>query len=331
VNRRGRRWRLGSTLLWVAALAGLGGILGSLGHLAWWLELFSHFRLQYAALLAVSGAGLLFLGRPVIALASIALAAANALPMLHYYAAPPSSQGSGPEIRAVLANVFFRNGNHEGLLAYVRRVKPDLAVFLEVTPEWRDALRSLADALPYQAYAGELFVASRQPLRGLHALPISPGATLAVAFAIDVSGSPVTVIGAHANWPLGAAIAASRDHELASLAEIAQSTRGPLLLLGDFNTTAFSPAFAALLAHSGLADCAAGRGYHPTWPTWFPPLYIQIDHCLAGPDLQVTSLSTGPYVGSDHYPLEVSIRLSDFAGGRGAELTASRAPPTSRR
>jgi endonuclease/exonuclease/phosphatase (EEP) superfamily protein YafD len=314
----------------VAATA-TAGALGSLGHLAWWLELFSHFRPQYALLLAGGAVVLLALGRPAAGLAALAFAFANALPLAHYLG-PPREAPEAPEaaqgLRAVLINPWFRNEDHQRVLDYVGALDPDLAIFLEVTPAWHDALRSLA-RLPYQARAGELFVASRQPLADLRALPLAGGSAMAVAFTLDVGGTAVSVIGAHANWPLGPTIAASRDRELTELAAIARSARPPVLLLGDLNATAFSPVFARLLTASGLGDCAAGRGFNPTWPTLFPPLFMQIDHCLAGPGLAVRRLRTGPYVGSDHYPLEVEVTLSPPPAGGG--LTASAARPTSRR
>lgn len=326
------RQRAGRALTLVVALAALAGTLGSLGYLAWWLELFAHFRPQYALSLAIGGACLLALRRPGVGLAALVLAAVNAVPLMHYYYAPPRGApgGDGPALKALLANVYFHNGRHDPLLEYVRGAQPDVAVFLEVTPGWGEALRTLADSLPYQAHAGEVFVASRKPLLGLHALPLSATGAMAVVFFVDAGAGPVAIIGAHTNWPLGAKIAASRNRELSMLADMARATPGPVLLLGDLNITAFSPVFPALLAQAGLADCAAGQGYHPTWPAQFPPLYMQIDHCLAGAGLEVTEFATGPYVGSDHYPLEVTLRLR-AAANAGPGVTASRAPPTFRR
>lgn len=318
---------MGKGLTLVVALAAIAGTFGSLGYLAWWLELFAHFRPQYALCLAVAGAGLLVLRRPGVGFAALLLAVANTVPLAHfYYPASAAPADTGPAIKALLANVYFRNGQHERLLAYVRSARPDLAVFLEATPEWSEALRTLATGLPYQAYVGEIFIASRSPLLGLRSLPLAPRGANAVAFFIDTAAGPVAVIGAHADWPLGEEIAARRDRQLSLLAEIARATPVPVLLLGDLNTTAFSPVFSLLLDRAGLADCAAGHGYHPTWPTWFPPLFLQIDHCLVSNGLAVTHFATGPYVGSDHYPLEVTVRVRAAAAGQG--LTVSRVPPT---
>ena len=296
-------------VLCALAVAALAGALASLGHLGWWLELFTHFRLQYAAWLAACCLALAWLGRPGLAFAALALAALNATPLLYYYGAGPQpAPAATPEFKVALLNVFFLNGGHERVLAYVRGAEPDVAIFLEATAEWADQLRSLEDVLPYQARVGEIFVASRRPLSGLRGVPLAERAAGAVVFDAGLDGFPLTLIGAHADWPLGPRVAAARNRQLNALAGLARAVDGPLLVLADLNTTAFSPVFRSLLARAGLADCAAGRGLHPTWPALFPPLYLQIDHCLRGPELEVTRLSTGPFVGSDHYPLEVSVR-----------------------
>lgn len=320
------RRRATRMLLALTVAGALAGTCASLAHLAWWLELFSHFRLQYALLLAACGVGLAVLRRPAIGLAALALAAVNALPLLHYFAPAPRPAGPGPQLTAIVANVWSRNDDYDAVLGYVAGRGPDVAIFLEATPAWGAALAGLRDALPYQAHAGEVFIAARRPLSGLRILPLGDRDSIAVVFAYEAGGTPVTVIGAHASWPLGAAIAASRNRELADLAAIARAAPGPVLLLGDLNATAFSPAFDALRAASGLHDCATGKGLYPSWPAWFPPLWIQIDHCLAGPGLAVTGLATGPYVGSDHFPLEVTVRV----GAAGAGVIASQARPTSR-
>lgn len=316
-------------LLTVALAAAAGGLLASLAHLAWWLELFAHFRAQYAVLLAGCGFGFLVLRRAGLGVAALALAAANAVPLLHYLGPVKEPPPQAVAVKAVLLNLWFRNDRHGRVLEYVNRARPDVAVFLEATPEWGVALRQLDGQLPYQAQAGEVFVASRKPLEGLRAVPLAGSGATAVTFGFDTPAGTLTLIGAHANWPLGAAIAASRDRELSQLARLARESPAPVVVLGDFNVTAYSPVFAELLARSGLRDCSSGQGLHATWPALFPPLWMQIDHCLADPGIVIRDLRTGPWTGSDHFAVEVELALPPRAGN--GPVTASPARPTSRR
>jgi endonuclease/exonuclease/phosphatase (EEP) superfamily protein YafD len=80
------------------------------------------------------------------------------------------------------------------------------------------------------------------------------------------------------------------------------------LLVGDLNVTPFSPYFSDLLAQTGMEDARRVYGFHGTWPTWMPLLQISIDHCIADPQLEVMRVARGPDVGSDHYPLEITLR-----------------------
>jgi endonuclease/exonuclease/phosphatase (EEP) superfamily protein YafD len=316
--------RLRYALLAVALATALAGALGTLASHAWWLELFCHFQPQYAALLAACAGGLLYAGPRLIGLLCLGLACLNALPLAHYFVPVARVEIGGTPFKAVFANIYFGNRDFARVTDFVRAERPDVVVFSEVTGPWQRQLRSLADVLPYQAMSGELLVASRQPLGQLRSVALSN----AGAGALLWRQGELALVGAHANWPLGEHIAALRDAELVRLAGLAASQEGPVLLLADLNVTAFSPSFARLLMGSGLADCAAGRGWHPTWPVLFPPAGIQIDHCLHSAGVAIDVVRTGPWVGSDHYPLIVEGRLLP---PRRRDLSAGLARSTARR
>lgn len=316
-------------VLAVTAVLALSGMLGSLGALGWWLELFSHFRLQYAVLLLLAAMALVALRLPAAGFAALALAVLNSLPLAHYYLPRPVPAAGDVALRAIALNLFAVNRQHQRVIDYVRGVSPDLVVFSEASGRWRQALTGLRDEFPHQAWAGDVMVVSKWPLASLRPLGEVNDEPWALVFTVETGNAAVTVVGGHAHWPLGAAASAARNRELAMLASLSQVVTGPFVVLGDLNITAFSPAFRDMLAASRLLDCAAGRGLVPTWPARVPPFFLQIDHCLHGPGIDVASLAGGPYVGSDHYPLEVEFRLPAPAGGD--TLTAWRAAPTSRR
>lgn len=324
------RARLRNAAIVAAALAGLAGTLGALADAAWWLELFAHFRPQYAAALAVAGLALVFAGARAAGAAALLLAAVNALPLLHYFAPRPPPAPPGPELRAVFANVWFRNEDPAPTVGWLRERQPDVAVLLEVTPRWREALASLDDVLPYRAQSGRMVVASRRPLAGLRSISFGEEDAGAMVFATTLDGRPVTVIGAHATWPLGPTSSALRNAQLDALAGLARAAPGPVLLIADLNLTAFAPRFARLLERSRLADCAAGRGFTPSWPAQFPPLGMRIDHCLHGIGLTPVSVGNGPRTGSDHRPLEVVLRPALAAPGRAEGVRTAATPRTSR-
>src|SRR5690606_19674224 len=75
--------------LWLALLAGL------LGRHDWVLELFSHFRVQYALLFAALAAWLLLARRKALAVPAIAGALISAVPLAGYIDLPTSAAQAG--------------------------------------------------------------------------------------------------------------------------------------------------------------------------------------------------------------------------------------------
>ena len=56
-------------------------------------------------------------------------------------------------------------------------------------------------------------------------------------------------------------------------------------------------------------DILGGQGVQATWPTWFWPGMIPIDHCFVGAGVVVTGRRVGADIGSDHLPVHLSIAL----------------------
>ena len=100
------------------------------------------------------------------------------------------------------------------------------------------------------------------------------------------------------------------DLSIGSMIAFAGLVFGALIVVGDLNTSPWSPHFRDLLTATGLRNAAAGHGWIPTWPTWFWPALIPIDHVLVRGPLGVEDLERGPDVGSDHYPLIAGLRLA---------------------
>ncbi len=86
-------------------------------------------------------------------------------------------------------------------------------------------------------------------------------------------------------------------------------SRLPLIALGDFNITPYSPHFRQLLVDGNLRSAAEGFGWQPTWPTFLPPAGIQIDHAFVSPKVAVQGFRRGASDGSDHRPIVIDLVL----------------------
>lgn len=296
-----------------ALIVTLSSLLGFFGPAWWFLDLFSHFRVQYVLALLLLVPVLARAGRwPWVALVT-AFAVLNIWTIAPLDGGMPSAQAMPQAYRALLINVEAENDRHAAVRDFITREDPDLVVLVETTKAWLDALEPLHDRYPHrlrQARAGYFGIAlfSRFPLHHEEVIAIGRSDNPTLRAQVQLHDRRLTVIATHPLPPIGAAQSRTRNRHLAALPGLMAGRGGPVLLLGDLNVSPWSSHFRRLLGASGLQDSSAGRGLHPTWPVHMPMFLIPIDHILHSADLMILDKRTGPSVGSDHYPVMV-----DFA------------------
>lgn len=301
--------RAGYSLL---LLVGFGGLLPLGAHYWWGFELLSHFRIQYVAVAGVSIAVSLA-GRAWLAVALLTVAASiNVLPVIAYLptAVEPAAAPAGARFDILNLNVNSSNRNHAGILDAIRSSNADVVTLLEVTPKLETALELLAEEYPHRETLpaeGNFGIAllSRHPL--VDVAYFSTGETTGIDAGIRLPSGPIRVLAVHLLPPMGRRLAAARNRGLDMLASHAYGIDDPLVICGDFNLTPYSPFFADLIRAADLRDTRVGQGIDISWPTTFPLAGIPIDHCLLRGRLAVESVSRMDPIGSDHYPVKVSL------------------------
>jgi endonuclease/exonuclease/phosphatase family metal-dependent hydrolase len=146
-------------------------------------------------------------------------------------------------------------------------------------------------------------------MKDVGVLPIEETGEPAIQATLLAGGHPLRLFAIHTSWPLAPASARRRNRQLVLLAQQARATTVPLVALGDFNISPFSPHFRQLLADGNLRSAADGFGWQPTWPTFLPPAGIQIDHGLVNAPVVVQSFRRGERDGSDHRPIVIDLLL----------------------
>jgi len=308
-------------LLIVLAAAGLAlATLCALAARLWWaFDLFSHFRVQYVvAALGLAIAALAVRAyRSFAVLAIVALAHGLAIQDL-WLGGTASAAASGTALRVVSLNVFAYNRTPEKVLEFVRAADADLVVLVDARRDpWQPVLSALRTLYSHQAPQDpgprRVILFSRHPIVEEQVVRPPGGLRPYLVAEVAVGDETVVVAGVHpfAPSPTGPDGTHRRNRQLDHIAATLGQAQRPVIVAGDFNTTPWSPYFQDLLATAGLRNAAEGRGYIATWPTFFWPLQIPIDHVLLKGPLAVTSVRRGPDVGSDHYPIIADLRLSD--------------------
>lgn len=309
--------RVADTLSGLALVAGaLATLAGFLGAWSWALDLFSHFRVQYALLLlGVAVVGALrrrrWIAWPALGVALIDLAAVAPLYLGGAAAARAAPSG---DVRILVANVLTANRDFAALDALIRRYDPDVVGLLEVDRAWLKALAPTFAGWPAPIvetrpdnFGVALF--ARAPLRG-RVVHHGRWDVPTVVARFETAGGPLTVVLAHPPPPVGAEMAAVHATVLEALGD-ARPRWGPrVVVMGDLNTTPWSARYRRFVEAAGLRSVREGFGVIPTWPTGLSVLAIPIDHVLVAGDLVPRRVERGPDIGSDHYPLLVDLAIS---------------------
>jgi len=313
---RGAWSRAVSVALIGTAAASLAALFAPLG---WPFELFAHFRWQIgAAALALLLASLV-LRRPwmmAVACVTVALqwlpgALVSGRASAHEPAAPACSDA---QLRVVTANAWFANTAHGAMVDWLSRSGADIIALQEVTPQWAQALEPLARTYPYRKVMLRddpygIALLSRWPLDDVQSVDFAEDGLPSLIANVDVRGRKLQVIALHTRWPVAPRLQVARDRALQQAAALALTRPASTILLGDLNLTPYAPAFARLVSESGLRDAFADKAWRPTWQAGFWPLALPIDHVLVPRGSCITAYDIGPDVGSDHRPLQVTLRL----------------------
>jgi endonuclease/exonuclease/phosphatase (EEP) superfamily protein YafD len=303
-------------LTFIGAPAALLSVAGLAGGYWWVLDLASHFRVQYFAVLAVSAAVLLLCRAYRTAFLFAAAALLNAVLIYPLYTGGPETlQPDARVLRAMQINVHTANTGYDAVLGSVTSHNPDFVLLEEVDARWLAGLGALSQTYPHviarprnDNFGIALF--SKHPFADSQIVVYGPAGVPSVLAMIDLEGASFYLLGTHPLPPVSRDYAERRDQQLLDIANAARGLDKPVLLLGDLNVSPWSYHFKRLLRRSGLRDGARGMGFQPSWPTGVLPLSIPIDHSLHSPGIAIANRVIGQDVGSDHFPLIVDFMLA---------------------
>ena len=276
-----------------------------------YVELFSHFHLQYLAVAVVLMIVFAVRRAQLYALAALIAVAINASFLVPWYGAAQAAPG-GTALKFVYANLLSTNDDFDRLLTLIEAEQPDLIFLQEFSPQWQTATKPLHASYPvsYVQPRDDNFgiaMFSRVPLASASHVDSPPLGYPTLIATASVNGAELTLVSSHPMIPVGRDNFAARNEQLASLAELVSAIDGPIMLLGDLNATIWDRYYRQFEVDTGLRNARRGFGILPTWPTFMPIGMIPIDHVLISEEISVVEARTGPRIGSDHLPLIVTV------------------------
>jgi endonuclease/exonuclease/phosphatase (EEP) superfamily protein YafD len=278
-----------------------------------YVELFSHFRVQYLVIALVLLIVLVFRRAPVYVALLLAAVAINASFLMPWYQAAQAAPG-GAQLKFVYANLLSTNNEFDPLLQLLDEEQPDLVFLQEFSPRWRTATAALNPTYPYQ-YARVrsdnfgIAMFSRVPIESMSHVDSPPFGYPTLIATTRLNEMELTLVSSHPMIPVGRRNFAGRNEQIHSLTSLVNAAEGPVMLLGDLNATVWDRHYRQFESRTGLRNARRGFGILPTWPTFLPIAMIPIDHVLVSEEISVIEARTGPRIGSDHLPLIVTVTL----------------------
>lgn len=282
------------------------------------VEIFTSFAPQYALLALLLAVWQLRRRRWLRSLAFLLLLLPDTASVLLSRQQVPAADLS---LTVFSANLFESPRAVRSAVLQVQDLDADLVWFSEFPPELDPDTRGKIGALdahyPFgfempAADGRELRFLSRYPLRAREVFqPPHTRGRPALKLTFEVQGRLLTVFALHTHPPTSPWSLAARNATLDWLQQELQRHPGQALVVGDLNTSAFSPRFQELLRDGGLHCDSVWRCAVASWPTFVPPLLTPIDHILAAGDARVVDLRRGRFTGSDHFPVVAEIQLTE--------------------
>ena len=167
------------------------------------IDLISHFRVQYFLCAVVA---LIFFAinrrKPWILISIFCVGVNGGLIVPFYLQLPNNVAIENPKLRLLVANVHSRNTHHDEFISIVRAQDPDVVAAMEVTPQWKDALRAINENYPFSEIVpgiGNFGIAlfSKHPFSRIELKTFVSGGPLSVVGEIRFADQTLKIIATH--------------------------------------------------------------------------------------------------------------------------------------
>ena len=234
-----------------------------------------------------------------------------------------------PELVVMVANVLTANRNHDAVLNDIKASDADVVAILELgTPLHKRLEDELATIYPHRVTNPQdrgnfgIGVYSRYPLSNTNQFALNIESIKSIEATVKKGSQSYRLIATHPLPPMGRRGYANRNGHLQQLAQRVVAYREtnpkqPMIVVGDFNLTPWSPIFSDWESSTGLTRAGRGFGMTPTWYALtekqqaFFPMGLILDHALISDNLKCLSQKIGDATGSDHRSVRVELAANE--------------------
>lgn len=223
----------------------------------------------------------------------------------------PGKGGGAYDVRVLSHNVDAANKDPEKTAQDLLAANADIVALEEITSgDLKIYKAAFAKTYPHVVARGTVALWSKYPVEESESIDVGFAWTRALRAEVATPEGKVAVYVAHlASVRIGASGFTSdqRNNTIKQLGQqIAQEKVAGVIVMGDFNGTAYDRSLAPLTYGLRSAQGAAGYGFGFTWPSNFP--MARIDHILVR-GVTPTKAWVMDSTGSDHRPVVAELRI----------------------
>ncbi len=312
----------------------LGTVLPFIPYDDWWIRGGDYPRVQFAVLMLIGLALLVFgyqgqawtLSVQVLAalsVLSILFQLFRILPYTPLWAKQAATAAHDPnaaehEFQLLISNVLQDNAQYSKLTDLVDKDEPDLLLTLETNATWEREIESRLPAeyvervrVPLENRYG-MHLYSKLPLRNTEVMHLITDDIPSIYTEFQLrSGQWIKLYCLHPTPPSPTEENAStaRDAELGMVGmRIKDLGNENTVVAGDLNDVAWSHSTRLFQRLSGLLDARRGRGLFASFHADYKLARWPLDHVFHSDEFQVVWLRRMPHIGSDHFPMAIRLR-----------------------
>ena len=242
-------------------------------------------------------------------------------------------------VRVVISNLLESNRQFDRWRQVVAREDPDVVVAAEADEAWvREIGRAFDESHPHRVARPQtncygMALWSRLPLEEERLEFVVQDDIPSIHATLRMrNGAAVCLHALHPRPPAPQEgdSSAPRDAELVVMGKRirAERERGeaePTLVVGDLNDVAWSRTTELFKRLSGLLDPRRGRGFYNTFSANSRVMRFPLDHVFVSPEFRLIDLRVLDHVGSDHFPVCVTLSLEPARAQDQPEMEPDRA------
>lgn len=236
-----------------------------------------------------------------------------------------TSSSEGTEIELISFNLYPDNTRLESASAWISAYAPDIIALQEMPDDMLafSELDSIYNERVAQTIERGNIVYTHYPILESGDIEISNG--IIQRLVLDIEGTAVALYNVHLITPLNDRETdwlvlrydeARRNAQIEELIELVTQETLPVIMVGDFNLTEWSPIYHRLDSVLDDAYRSSSWGIGATFPAGISeeliggyPRLFRLDYVWYSDDLSANVAFVGANIGSDHLPLRVELSL----------------------